>query len=352
MKSLIYDIHYSFSQLYKQQQNTAKELEHFKAFYYLKEEVINAETTNKLKKQQIAFSVERSQKEAEIYQLKNVELKKAYNIVNEKNTEITDSINYAKRIQDALFPTLSNFYKSFPKSYLIYKPKDIVAGDFYWMEVVNDKIFFAVADCTGHGVPGAMVSVICNNALNRSIREFKITSPAKILDKVTQIVRKTFEKSEEKVLDGMDIALCTYNIKTKELEFSGANNSLYIITKSQSNLEAYIDSKTIEEGNKKLITIPANKQPIGDFDHLEAFVNHTIQLEKGDFLCLFSDGYADQFGGEKGKKFKYAPFKQLLLDTYEQPFLKQQEKIESTFNNWKGDLEQIDDVCVMGINIE
>ena len=352
MKSLIYDIHLSLAKIYEKKKNTPLELEHFKAFYQIKEVVINAEMTNKLKKQQIAFSVERSQKEAEIYQLKNVELKKAYHIVNEKNREITDSINYAKRIQDALFPTLANFYKSFPKSYLIYKPKDIVAGDFYWMEKVENKMLFAVADCTGHGVPGAMVSVICNNALNRAVREFKITQPSAILDKVTELVKYTFEKSEEKVLDGMDISLCSFNLATRELEFAGANNSLYIITKNKEKFIEFKDNRTVSDAQANLITIPANKQPIGNFDYLEPFTNHQLQLEKGDFICLFSDGYADQFGGEKGKKFKYAPFKRLLLSSYHLSFNQQQDLIASTFDQWKGDLEQIDDVCVMGINIE
>ena len=352
MKSLIFDVHFSLSELYKKQQNTVKELEHFKLFYHLKDEVINTETTNKLKNQQIASSIERSEREAEIYQLKNIELKKAYDIVNQKNIEITDSNNYAKRIQDALFPTLANFYQSFPASYLIYKPKDIVAGDFYWMEKVGDKIYFAVADCTGHGVPGALVSVICNNALNRSIREFKINSPAKILDKVTRIVRNTFDKSTEIVLDGMDIALCSFNTVTKELVYSGANNSLYIITQNAANFSNYIDDKTIEQGQLKLVTIPADKQPIGNFDYLKPFTNHTVQLEKGDFICLFSDGFADQFGGEKGEKFKYIPFKNLLLSAYQQPYLNQKELVETAFNDWKGELDQIDDVCVMGINIQ
>jgi serine phosphatase RsbU (regulator of sigma subunit) len=352
MKSLIYEVHFLLSTLYHKQNNSIKELEHFKAFYTIKEQVINAETTNQLKKQQVAFSIERSQKEAEIYQLKNVELKKAYNIVKEKNIEITDSINYAKRIQDALFPTLANFYSTFPNSFLIYKPKDIVAGDFYWMEIIGSKIFFAVADCTGHGVPGAMVSVICNNALNRSVREFNLSKPSKILDKVTNLVRLTFEKSEEIVLDGMDITLCSFDTETKVLEYSGANNSLYVITNDDENYESYIDHKTIKNEKSSLITIPATKQPIGGFDYLKPFTNHKIQLKKGDFICLFSDGYADQFGGLKGKKFKYVPFKKLLLSAHSMAFNKQQPFIEKTFNNWMGELEQVDDVCVMGINIQ
>ena len=351
IKSLIYDIHLSLSQLYNQSGDTNKELEHFKAYYNIKEEVINTETTNKLKKQQIAFSVERSQKEAEIYQLKNVELKKAYHIVSQKNKEITASITYAKRIQDALFPTLGKFYQELPNSYLIYKPKDIVAGDFYWLEKKDDLVLFAVADCTGHGVPGAMVSVVCNNALNRTVNEFKITQPALILDKVTELVKSAFEKSEEKVMDGMDICLCSLNTKTKELEYAGAHNSLYIVTKNKNNFTQYINDRTIIEGDNYLITIPANKQPIGDFEYIKPFVNHSIQLAKGDYLCLFSDGYADQFGGERGKKFKYKPFKNMLLSTYNKPYVEQKQTIETVFENWIGDFEQIDDVCLMGINI-
>jgi len=352
IKSLIYEIHLSLSQLYNKLGDTNKELEHFKAYYHLKEEVINTETTNKLKKQQIAFSVERSQKEAEIYQLKNVELKKAYSIVSQKNKEITASITYAKRIQDALFPTLGKFYQELPNSYIIYKPKDIVAGDFYWLEKKNDKILFAVADCTGHGVPGAMVSVVCNNALNRTVNEFNITQPALILDKVTELVKSAFEKSSEKVMDGMDICLCSFDKNTRKLEYAGAHNSLYIITNNKHNFEQYINERTLNSADNFLITIPANKQPIGDFDHLKPFVNHKIQLEKGDYLCLFSDGYADQFGGERGKKFKYKPFKNMLLSTYNEPFKKQKQTIESVFDNWIGDFEQIDDVCLMGVNIE
>ena len=352
IKSLIYEIHLSLSQLFNKKGDTSKELEHFKAYYNLKEEVINTETTNKLKKQQIAFSVERSQKEAEIYQLKNVELKKAYSIVSQKNKEITASITYAKRIQDALFPTLSNFYQELPNSYLIYKPKDIVAGDFYWLQKKNDKILFAVADCTGHGVPGAMVSVVCNNALNRTVNEFRITQPALILDKVTELVKDAFEKSDEKVMDGMDICLCSFNKETRELEYAGAHNPLYIITKDKGNFEQYIDERTLNSEGNYLITIPANKQPIGDFDFIKPFLNHKIQLSKGDYLCLFSDGYADQFGGERGKKFKYKPFKNMLLETYNQPFKNQKQAIETVFENWIGDFEQIDDVCLMGVNIE
>ncbi len=253
-------------------------------------------------------------------------------IIEEKNKDITDSITYAKRIQQAILPSLSslqNYYDSF----IYYQPKDIVAGDFYWIEKIGNQILFAAADCTGHGVPGAMVSVVCHNALNRAVREFNLTQPSKILDKVTELVIETFEKSDNEVKDGMDIALCALNPNTNELEYSGANNSIYIISKGE------------------LTEIKADKQPIGKYAYSKAFVNHKITLQKSDTIYIFSDGYADQFGGEKGKKFKYSRFKNLLLELYDNPMKEQLTVINRKFNSWKGKLEQVDDVCVIGVKI-
>jgi hypothetical protein len=147
-------------------------------------------------------------------------------IVEEKNRDITDSITYAKRIQQAILPSEKTINESLKDSYIFYKPKDIVAGDFYWLEKINDTVFIAAADCTGHGVPGAMVSVVCSNALNRAIKEFGLTEPSKILDKVRELVIETFEKSESEVRDGMDISLCAINNITHQVTWSGANNSL------------------------------------------------------------------------------------------------------------------------------
>ncbi len=215
--------------------------------------------------------------------------------VEERNKEILDSISYAKRIQTAILPPNKVVKEYLQNSFVLYKPKDIVAGDFYWMETVGDKVLFAAADCTGHGVPGAMVSVVCNNGLNRAVREFGLTDPGKILDKTCEIVVKEFEKSEDDVRDGMDIAFCC--LEDKKLYYAGAHNPLWIIRNGATEIEE----------------IKADKQPIGRFYKSKPYTTHTVELQKGDTFYVFSDGFADQFGGEKGKKIKTTGFKQLLL---------------------------------------
>ncbi|HLC82231.1 MAG TPA: SpoIIE family protein phosphatase, partial [Bacteroidia bacterium] len=261
-------------------------------------------------------------------------------IIQEKNKEITDSIQYAKHLKNAILPPISFVKKHLPDSFIYYKPKDIVAGDFYWMEFLNDSIYIAAADCTGHGVPGAMVSVVCSNALNRAVKEFKLTAPNKILDKVRELVVETFvrndsfgEKSENEVKDGMDISLCCINNTNKHLIWAGANNPLWIIR------------------DKQLIEYKADKQPIGKTDNPTPFTCNETQLLKNDSLYLFTDGYADQFGGPKGKKFKYKQMQNLLLSCNSKPMNEQNEIIGKSFEEWKGNLEQVDDILIIGIKI-
>ena len=248
-----------------------------------------------------------------------------------KSQEVKDSITYAKRIQNAILPSNKILKEQLLNCFILYKPKDIVAGDFYWMETVKDKVLFAAADCTGHGVPGAMVSVVCNYGLNRAVREFGLTDPGKILDKTRELVIQEFEKSEEEVKDGMDIALCS--LKGNKLQYAGAHNPLWIIR------------------NDELIEIKANKQPIGQFDNPEPYTTHNVELQKEDILYIFSDGYADQFGGEKGKKLKTANLKKLLISYHKEPIEKQKQLLDDAFEKWKGDLEQLDDVCLLGMKI-
>ncbi|MBL4669025.1 MAG: tetratricopeptide repeat protein, partial [Flavobacteriales bacterium] len=207
-----------------------------------------------------------------------------YVLIENKNKEITDSITYAKRIQNAIFPPAKVVKEFLEESFILYKPKDIVAGDFYWLEHKDGKVLFAVADCTGHGVPGAMVSVVCNNALNRSVREYGMIGPGEILTKTREIVVQEFGRSDEDVKDGMDIALCSLEGKT--LEYAGAHNPLWVIRKGE------------------ILETKADKQPIGQFDNLKPYITHSFELQKADSIYIFSDGYVDQFGGEKGKKFK------------------------------------------------
>lgn len=262
---------------------------------------------------------------------RTAEINEQKNLIQLKNNEILDSIKYAKRIQSAILPSKNTINQYLPNSFIIYKPKDIVAGDFYWIEKKDDVLLFAVADCTGHGVPGAMVSVICNNGLNRCVREYGLLEPGKILDKTRELVVKEFEKSEEVVQDGMDIALCSVNKNI--LSYSGANNPLWIIRKGE------------------LIEIKANKQPIGVYDDFSAFTTHQIDLKKDDNIYIFSDGFVDQFGGPKNKKFKAKQLKDILIANANLPIDNQNQILLNTFDKWKGANEQIDDVCMIGVKI-
>lgn len=260
-------------------------------------------------------------------------IKQQKNIVEEKQKEILASFTYAKRLQDAILPSEHYIQSQLSQSFVVYKPKDIVAGDFYWLERKKDLLLFAVADGTGHGIPGAIISVICSNALNTAVLEFGLTEPGKILDKTRDLVLENFAKSDTDVKDGMDISLLSIDFKTNEIKWSGANNPLWYVSKGQ------------------LIEIKANKQAIGKTDNPLPFTTHTIAYNKGDTFFLFTDGYPDQFGGDKGKKLKHKTMKELLLANTHLPLTTQKERLETAFNNWKGTLEQVDDVCVVGIKI-
>ena len=253
--------------------------------------------------------------------------------IEEKNKDIVDSIKYAKRIQNTILPSNERMDEILKDYFVIYKPKDIVSGDFYWADLLDGKSYFSAIDCTGHGVPGAFVSIVGFNGLKRTVNEFKIREPGKILDKLTDIVVDTFTASESHLKDGMDLSLCSLDYNNLILEYAGANNPLIIIR------------------NGEVIEYKANKQPIGEFDDRQPFTNHKIQLEKGDCVFLFSDGYADQFGGPKGKKFKLKTLKNLFVKIAHLSPQKQKEELENSFNNWKGDIEQLDDVCLIGVKI-
>jgi serine phosphatase RsbU (regulator of sigma subunit) len=254
-------------------------------------------------------------------------------MLEQKNTEITDSINYAQRIQSAILPSDDYFSKNLPNSFILYKPKDIVAGDFYWMHVIDGHVLYATADCTGHGVPGAMVSVVCSNSLNQSIKELKTSNTGEILEMTRTLVKENFNSDDKNVKDGMDLTLCALDLKTKKMQFTGANNPLYIL----------------RENN--IIEIKGDKQPVGNHINEKPFTSHTIQLQKDDVVYTFSDGYVDQFGGEKGKKFMRKRFKELLLSVASNPMKIQKQLINSAFEDWKGELEQLDDVCVIGVRV-
>ena len=252
-------------------------------------------------------------------------------IVEVKNYEILDSITYAKRIQEAILPSKRKLDGFFNEFFILYKPRDIVSGDFYWVEEVNEHIIFAAADCTGHGVPGAMVNLMCNNLLRKAIVEEKIMDPGKALDRVAKLLLELLESEDGFVSDGMDLALCVWNKKTNELKLSGANQPFYIIRDGELNI------------------IKSNKQPIGYFEDITLFTTHTYQASKGDQIILFSDGYKDQFGGAKGKKFGIRRFNNVLLKYSSKSLYDQKQALLKELNEWMKKEDQVDDICIFSI---
>lgn len=260
-----------------------------------------------------------------------LEIESQSKLLEAKNEQIIDSIDYAKRIQSAVFPSEQLLTSVFPHHFLFFKPKDIVSGDFYWVRQLNDEILFAVADCTGHGVPGAFMSIISINILN-NIASIGETNPSKILVQLGERLIKNLNSTTESIKDGLDIAICSYNIKTKLLQYAGAHNSLYFIR------------------DNELTEYKADKIHIGKMDVVnQEFTNHQILIEENDTIYLFTDGYVDQKGGEKGKKFYYPPFRQLVVSIHQKPVFEQEKILKNNIESWMKNTSQIDDMCVLGI---
>jgi tetratricopeptide (TPR) repeat protein len=276
-----------------------------------------------------------SQKQNQIIKEKEKETFYQKQVIESKHKEITGSIEYAKRIQTAILPPPRIVKEFLKNSFILYLPKDIVAGDFYWMESVDDKIYFAACDCTGHGVPGAMVSVVCNTALSRSLNEFGLRNTGEIFDQTRALVLDNFAKSDEEVQDGMDASLAALDVTTRKLMWSGANNPLWIYRTAD---------KTIQE-------IKADKQPIGKGHNNTPFSSYELSLYEGDIIYLFTDGYADQFGGERGKKLTKAKFREKLLSIAPLPMEEQRKELLDFHDSYRGGLAQVDDICVIGVRV-
>ena len=271
------------------------------------------------------------------HQKLKAELEEKNRVIAQKNKDMTDSIRYAKRIQDAFFPTDAfNSIRILNESFVYFQPKDIVSGDFFWVQHNNDYTYFAVADCTGHGVPGAFMSIVGFNWLDQAVKEMDLEDTDDILDFMHNAHRDTFKSDayREDVNDGMAISLCRLNQKTGELQFSGANQDLYLFTKGE--LKCY----------------KGKRSSIGDNMRREvSFNRYEITAQKGDTIYLFTDGYTDQFGGKHQRKFMYDRFQDLLLSIRPLDMRKQKEILQETFLKWKGKIEQVDDVCVIGVRV-
>lgn len=281
------------------------------------------------------------------------------NTVEQKQHEIMDSIAYAKRLQDAILPSQKQINNALTDNFVYYVPKDVVSGDFYWFNEIkiddsaSTIVLLAAADCTGHGVPGAMVSVVCSNALRRTVNEYNLSKPGEILDQVAKIVSETFHSDNNEVKDGMDIALCAIDKKNNKLYFAGANNPVWIArAKSETKLLGNF-SNTEEDDNNQFVLaeIKGDRQPIGRFTHSKSFSTSEVTIQKNDIIYLFTDGIADQFGGVKGKKFKNKSLKKILLANAHLSMREQGEKLKAAVNDWQEGFEQTDDICLIGVRI-
>lgn len=320
-----------------------KAYQYFKTYFALNEEIKQANTDVKLKGLQLKYDVDEAKKEGELYRLKNIDLVAANNEIERqkqeiltKNREITDSIVYAKRIQNAILPEMHLLNLVAQEHFVFFKPKDIVSGDFYWIAENDNRIYFAVIDCTGHGVPGAFLSIIANNLFNKAVYEQQLVGTDEILSFVHQeIIQSLNKRVTDSGKDGMDVALCSIDKNTKELHYSGAYNPLLIIR------------------DHTLIELKADKFIIGNASYVQnnLFSINKFELQNNDMLYLFSDGFADQFGGPSGKKFKSKKLKSLFNEMFKLNCQDQLNTMEQVFFDWKGELEQIDDICIMGIKI-
>jgi tetratricopeptide (TPR) repeat protein len=280
-------------------------------------------------------------------------IRKTNRQINAQKELITDSIAYAQRIQSAILPSEALMKEVLPEHFILFKPKDIVSGDFYWIKEVMDHVVIVEADCTGHGVPGAFMSMLGITMFNDLIGDKCYDAPGAILDRLRDKIKNMLvqQGNSDEQKDGMDIALTVYNKRTREIHFAGANNPLYIVRRNHTDDKEMEPYASIDNGDFRLFEIKGDKQPIGRHWEEHPFRTTSLYLKKNDSFYIFSDGYIDQFGGENRKKFKSMNFKKLLLSVQEEPMEVQRQTLEKTFEEWKGPYEQIDDISVLGVRV-
>lgn len=341
LNNILLLIHGFFADAYEKTGEYKLALEHHRKHLYYEKELMAEEVNLKTKGLQVKFELEEARRENEINLQRNIELEEANKEINRqkseleiKNKNITDSIVYAERIQRAMLPELGILKEKYPESFVMYQPRDIVSGDFYWFYQVSDKFVIAVVDCTGHGVPGALMSMIGNDLLNHIVVFQNITDPSEILYRLNKGVKDVLRQRESESRDGMDIAVCVIDDRTKVLQYAGANNAAWI------------------ENGGRLEVLPATKVSIGGLTPDQQPFKTTVRtIVPGDRLYLFTDGFADQFGGPYSKKFKYHQLKELLVASSNEPIGKQYGHVVSKFNSWRGENEQVDDICIIGIQL-
>jgi serine phosphatase RsbU (regulator of sigma subunit) len=257
-----------------------------------------------------------------------------------QNQAITSSINYAQRIQSAILPPEEYFHEILNDVFILFRPRDIVSGDFYWIKQVNQYVILAAADCTGHGVPGAFMSMLGMSYLNEIVQRREITQANEVLNELRKQIRNSLRQhgQPEESKDGIDMALCVIDEKEKVMQYSGANSPLYLIRD--------------QNGTPELTEFKADRMPLGYYQgRFKPFTNNDIQLEFGDVFYMFSDGFMDQKGGKDGKKFLSKNFKKLLLEIHQEPMREQKSILEKTLADWMGGQSQIDDILVIGVRV-
>jgi serine phosphatase RsbU (regulator of sigma subunit) len=272
----------------------------------------------------------------------NIALREKNQEIEEKKQEILQSLDYASKIQNAVLPNEADIDSYFSSGFVLFKPRDKVSGDLYWMEAYEGRFYLAVVDCTGHGVPGAMISILGHNGLNKAIMEKKLRDPAEILSYLDGQLKSTLgqRKDGKELRDGMDVALCSYDPAERILSFAGAIEPLYLL----------------RNGSERFEVIKGDRQAIGGIveegEEEKRFTSHSIRLQEGDRFYIFSDGFPDQFGGKKGKKLKHKAFQRILLEKKDIGELQEQEAhLEKRFEEWRGEHEQVDDVLVIGAQV-
>lgn len=333
-------IHEHYSNIYEQTGDYRKALEHLRKNKEFEDIIVNENVKLKTRELQKKFDIAESQKEKEIFRLKNVDLAQANEEISrqkieleEKNRNITDSIFYAGRLQKAILPPENLLNKYFAEAFIFFQPKDIVSGDFYWFSGKNEHFVLAAVDCTGHGVPGALMSMMGNNFLSSIVETEGKTNPAEILQQMNKRTKTSLQNKEASITanDGMDLALCSIDFKNSILYYAGAYRPLVFIR------------------NGKLNEIKADKHSIGGISEFDTtFTLHQLNIQKGDTFYIYSDGYADQFGGHKNRKYMAGKLKDFLVEISAKPMNEQQQLLAENHYNWRGANEQVDDLLVIG----
>lgn len=328
----IHRIYLAFSELEEKRGDMEKAFDWYKKYHLAYQELFNENSNQKIKNIQVQYEIETARKEVEFERTKHIELKKLMQQIEVQKNEITDSIRYASRIQFASFTAPTYIRQHSPFDFFIfYKPKDIVSGDFYWATRKGEKFYIAVCDSTGHGVPGAFMSLLNISFLNEAINEKNITEPDLIFNYVRSRLIENLSQEEQK--DGMDGVLLCIDLSARVITYAASYN------------------EPVVAGADSVNTLMADKMPIGKGVRTEPFTRFVLDCKAGDMIYLFTDGFADQFGGPKGKKFKYKQLRRLMGECATLPLDQQSGKFDEAFETWRGNLEQVDDVTCIGLRI-